>query len=122
MAEGKALGFVALRSLTEGPLDPAAAIDAIRRIYFTTTRETVEHDLAHAVELLKSIPDDTVRDRAAVFMDGISQMRSDWARQKSRRTSPPAKSAPGATRARRPAKARAPRTSPAKKSGGGGTR
>jgi hypothetical protein len=86
--DGKPLGFVALQSLTQGPPDPDAALAAIRRIYFTTTRETVEHDLAHAVELLKSIPDETARDKAAVFMDGISQMRSDWSRQASRKASP----------------------------------
>ena len=75
----KALGFVALRSLRKGTPDPAEALGEIRRIYFKTTRRTIEHDLAHAIELLKSLPSDEERDKAAVYMDGLSQMRSEWA-------------------------------------------
>ena len=75
-------GFVALRSLTQGPPDPAQALAEIRRIYFKTTRTTIEHDLAHAIELLKSIESEEARDKAAVYMDGLSQMRSEWAAEK----------------------------------------
>ena len=73
------LGFVALRSLTKGPADPAQALADIRRIYFKTTKKTIENDLAHAIELLKSMPSEEERDKAAVYMDGLSQMRSEWA-------------------------------------------
>ena len=66
----KPLGFVALKSLRQGPPDPAAALAELRRIYFRTTRDTIEHDLAHAIELLKSLPDDEMRAKAAVFMEG----------------------------------------------------
>jgi len=85
----KPLGFVALKSLRQGPPDPAAALAELRRIYFRTTRDTIEHDLAHAIELLKSLPDDEMRAKAAVFMEGIAQMRNEWgaqARRKSGRT------------------------------------
>ena len=50
-------GFVSLKSLKQGPPDSAAALADIRRIYFKTTRQTIDHDLAHAIELLKSLPD-----------------------------------------------------------------
>ena len=50
-------GFVSLKSLKQGPPDAAAALAEIRRIYFKTTRQTIDHDLAHAIELLKSLPD-----------------------------------------------------------------
>lgn len=73
------LGFVALRSLRKGPADPAEALAEIRRIYFKTTRKTIQNDLAHAIELLKSIEREDERDKAAVYMDGLSQMRSEWA-------------------------------------------
>jgi hypothetical protein len=76
------LGFVALRSLRKGSQDPAQALAEIRRIYFKTTRRTIEHDLAHAIELLKSIESEGERDKAAVYMDGLSQMRSEWAAAK----------------------------------------
>jgi hypothetical protein len=73
------LGFVALKSIKQGPPDPKAALAQIREIYFKTTKRTIEHDLAHAIELLKSLPNEDERDKAAVYMDGLSQMRSEWA-------------------------------------------
>ncbi len=73
------LGFVALRSLKKGFSDPAKALADIRHIYFKTTKKTIEHDLAHAIELLKSIESEDERDKAAVYMDGLAQMRSEWA-------------------------------------------
>jgi hypothetical protein len=75
------MGFVALKSLKQGPPDPAAAIAEIRRIYFNTTKKTIDNDLTHAIELLKSVPDEEMRDRAAVFMDGLQQMKNDWTRE-----------------------------------------
>ena len=69
VAGQKPVGFVALKSLKQRPPDPQSAIDEIRRIYFRTTKKTIDNDLAHAVELLKSLPDEDTRDRAAVFMD-----------------------------------------------------
>lgn len=50
----------------------------IKRLYFNTTRATIQRDLDRAVELLKLMPNDDERQRAAVYMDGLSQMRSDW--------------------------------------------
>jgi len=72
-------GFVSLTSLKQGPPDSEAAIAEIRRIYFKTTRQTIEHDFAHAIELLKSLPTEEQRERATVYMEGIAQMRKDWA-------------------------------------------
>ena len=71
-------GFVALQSLRRGPLDPKAALAEIRRIYFKTTKQTIQHDLAHAIELLKGLPTEEDRDRAAVYMDGLAQLRTEW--------------------------------------------
>jgi len=51
--------------------------DEIKRLYFNTTRATVQRDLTRAVELLKTMSEDE-RDKAAVYMDGLSQMRSEW--------------------------------------------
>jgi len=55
------------------------ALDEIRRLYYRTTKATIRKDLARAVELLKSMPAEEERQRAAVYMDGLSQMRSEWA-------------------------------------------
>jgi hypothetical protein len=54
----------------------------IRRLYFKTTRQTIQHDLAKALDLLKSMSTEEERERATVYMEGMAQMRSDWARQK----------------------------------------
>jgi hypothetical protein len=77
------LGFVALRSIKQGPEDPKTALALIRQIYFKTTRKTIEHDLAHAIELLKSLPDEDTREKATVYMEGLAQMRKDWSSKQS---------------------------------------
>jgi len=77
-------GFVSLKSLKQGALDPTAAIAEIRRIYFKTTRQTIDHDFDHAIELLKSLGNEEERERATVYMEGIAQMRKDWARKSGR--------------------------------------
>jgi hypothetical protein len=84
----KPLGFVALKSIKQGPADSQTALAEIRQIYFKTTKRTIQHDIAHAIELLKSLPTEEERDRAAVYMEGLAQMRADWTRaeKKKRRT------------------------------------
>ena len=52
----------------------------IKRLYFQTSRVTIKADFAKAIELLKSMPSEHERERVAVYMDGLSQMRSDWSR------------------------------------------
>ena len=65
-------------------------IEFIRRLYYRTTEATVEQDLARAIELFKTLPDEGSRQQAAVYMDGLSQMRSEWrlARRRSRTARP----------------------------------
>ena len=53
----------------------------IRRLYYRTTRNTIKEDFARALLLIKSIDREEDRERAAVYMDGLSQMRSDWLRE-----------------------------------------
>ena len=62
----------------------------IRRLYFATTRATIERDFQKALELLKGMDSEDERSRATVFMHGLAQMRTDWTR-----------AAPGKTKARR---------------------
>jgi hypothetical protein len=53
----------------------------IKRLYYETTRQTIQQDLTKALDLLKSMTSDEERERAAVYMDGLAQMRSEWARK-----------------------------------------
>ncbi len=74
-------GFVSLDSLLgRGPASPADTLEQIRRIYFKTTKQTIQHDFDHAIELLKSLPDEETREKATVYMEGLAQMRRDWLR------------------------------------------
>ena len=50
----------------------------IRRLYFKTTRQTVQADLAKALDLLKSMNGEEERERAAVYMEGLAEMYKDW--------------------------------------------
>ena len=50
----------------------------IKRLYYETTRQTIQQDLTKALDLLKSMSGEEERERAAVYMDGLAQMRSEW--------------------------------------------
>ena len=54
----------------------------IRRLYFATTKRTIQEDLAKALDLLKSMNSEDERERAAVYMEGLAQMRAEWARDR----------------------------------------
>jgi hypothetical protein len=95
-------GFVPLQSVARGATAPAKALAEIRRIYFATTRETIDHDFAHAIALLQSLPDEATRERASVYMEGLNEMRREWAAEPGRRSRP----------------ARRPRRSPTRSDGG----
>jgi methyl coenzyme M reductase gamma subunit len=50
----------------------------IRRLYFKTTKATIQQDLDKALDLLKSMDSEEQRERATVYMEGLAQMRKDW--------------------------------------------
>jgi hypothetical protein len=56
-------------------MDPVAEI---KKLYQRTTQATIDRDLVRAIALLKMLETEDERQRAAVFMDGLSQMRSEW--------------------------------------------
>ena len=60
------------------------AIRQIKSLYYDATKSTIEKDLQEAVALFKTLNDDISRDAVAVYMDGLSQMRSEWRVEKSR--------------------------------------
>jgi hypothetical protein len=66
-------------------LSTEAKLAEIRRLYFSTTKQTIQQDLATALDLLKSMHTEEERERATVYMEGLAQMRSDWARPKKKR-------------------------------------
>jgi hypothetical protein len=59
----------------------ASHLDEIRRLYFTTTKATIDRDFDRAVDLLKAIPEPE-RPRAAVFMQGLAEMRREFKKRR----------------------------------------
>ena len=55
-----------------------SSLDEIKRLYYSATKATIQRDLKRAVSLLKSMASEDERQKAAVYMDGLSQMRSEW--------------------------------------------
>ena len=57
---------------------PESPLDEIKRLYYAATKATIQRDVKRAVTLLKSMANEDERQKAAVYMDGLSQMRSEW--------------------------------------------
>jgi hypothetical protein len=58
--------------------ETADKLETIKRLYYKASPSTINRDLARAIEILKSMATEEERERAAVFMDGLSQLRSEW--------------------------------------------
>ena len=56
-------------------MDPIAEIT---HLYHHTTRATIQRDLTRAIALIKTLTTEDARESVAVYMDGLSQMRSEW--------------------------------------------
>jgi hypothetical protein len=52
-------------------------LEEIRRIYFETTRATIDRDFDRAIDLLRAMPE-AERQRAHVFMEGLAEMRQEF--------------------------------------------
>jgi hypothetical protein len=55
------------------------AIAEIKRLYYAATKATIQKDLYRAIDLLKTLPTEEDREKVAVYMDGLAQMRKEWA-------------------------------------------
>jgi hypothetical protein len=53
-------------------------IAAIRRMYFEATPKTIQRDLERAIDILKTLEDDEARSKAAVYMEGLNELRKEW--------------------------------------------
>jgi len=62
-------------------LTTEAKLAEIRRLYFNATRQTIQADLAKALDLLKSMASEEERERATAYMHGLSEMHRDWGRK-----------------------------------------
>lgn len=53
-------------------------IAEIRRLYFGATPKTIQRDIERAIDILKTLANDEERSKAAVFMEGLNEMRKEW--------------------------------------------
>ena len=56
-----------------------SALEDIKRLYYGATRATITRDFDRAIDLLKSMPSEEERERATVYMEGLAEMRKEWA-------------------------------------------
>ena len=56
----------------------AAKIAEIRKLYFEASPATIQRDVDRAIDILKTLKDDDERSKAAVFMEGLAEMRKEW--------------------------------------------
>lgn len=54
------------------------AVEEIKQLYYRTTKVTIKRDLDRAIDLLKTLKTEEERERVAVYMDGLAQMKSEW--------------------------------------------
>ena len=60
-------------------------VEQIKKLYYNATKSTIQKDVARAIDLLKTIADEDTRQDAAVYMDGLAEMRKEWAPDPRRR-------------------------------------
>ena len=58
---------------------PVDRLEQIKRLYFGTTRATIDRDFDRAIDLLKEMPE-AERPRATVYMEGLAEMRKEFKR------------------------------------------
>lgn len=58
----------------------ADKIDQIRTMYFAATPKTIQRDFERAIDILKTLKDEEARGKAAVFMEGLNELRKEWRR------------------------------------------
>jgi hypothetical protein len=54
------------------------AIAEIKNLYYSATKGTIDDAIDRAIDLLKTLPTEGDRDRVAVYMEGLAQMRIEW--------------------------------------------
>ena len=56
----------------------ADKVAEIRKMYFAATPKTIQRDIERAIDILKTLKSDEERSKAAVYMEGLNEMRKEW--------------------------------------------
>lgn len=57
----------------------------LKALYFGATPATIADAFDEAIDALKSLPTEADRERAAVYMEGLAEMRTEWKGAKGRK-------------------------------------
>jgi hypothetical protein len=58
--------------------DASRTLAEIREIYFRTTPATIARDFDRAIDLAKSIDNESDREKASVYMEGLAELRREF--------------------------------------------
>lgn len=53
-------------------------LEQLRTLYFNASQGSIDDDFLTAIALFKQLTTDEDREKAAVFMEGIAEMRREW--------------------------------------------
>jgi len=56
----------------------AEKVAEIRKMYFAATPKTIQRDIETAIDILKTLKSDEERSKAAVYMEGLNELRKEW--------------------------------------------
>lgn len=56
----------------------AEKVAEIRQMYFAATPKTIQRDFERAIDILKTLQSDEERGKAAVYMEGLNELRKEW--------------------------------------------
>jgi hypothetical protein len=57
----------------------AETLARLERLYYEATAATIADAFDEAIDLLKTLPSEADRERAAVYMEGLAEMRREFA-------------------------------------------
>jgi len=60
-------------------MTPDATLERLKALYFGATAATIGDAFDEAIDLLKTLPDEEARERAAVYMEGLAEMKREFA-------------------------------------------
>jgi hypothetical protein len=60
--------------------NPSDKIAEIRDLYFKATPSTILRDFDRAIDILKSLQTEADREKAAVYMEGLAELRKEFRR------------------------------------------
>jgi hypothetical protein len=55
-----------------------ATLARLKALYFEATAATIADAFDEAIDLLKTLPSEEERERAAVYMEGLAEMRQEF--------------------------------------------